>query len=89
MGAENLSESAVRDAVVSFIRVDLNVGMNEPLPDDADLIASGVLDSLNLLRLVSFVQRTFAITVDDEELAPQNFRSLSAIAAFVVRKKNT
>ena len=77
--------SAVRNAVVTFIQEELNHGRDEALGDDADLIASGVLDSLNLLRLVSFLEKKFKLKVEDEDLAPQNFRSLNAISEYVTR----
>jgi acyl carrier protein len=56
--------------------------------DDLDLIASGGLDSLNVFRLVKFIAETLAARVGDEEISLQNFRTLSVIAAFVVRKKS-
>jgi len=81
--------SAVRDAVVSFIRDELSYGQDEALGDEVDLIATGVLDSLNLLRLVSFLEKKFKLTVDDEDLAPQNFKSLKAISEYVANQKSS
>jgi acyl carrier protein len=48
-----------------------------------DLLASGVIDSLGLLKLIAWLEDRFALTVDDTALDPDNFRSIVAIDAFV------
>ncbi|MER7931259.1 MULTISPECIES: phosphopantetheine-binding protein [unclassified Streptomyces] len=53
------------------------------LTADFDLIDSGVVDSLGVVRIVSYLSRTYAIPVDDIPLTPDNFRSIGAMAAFV------
>jgi acyl carrier protein len=53
------------------------------LTADFDLIDNGVVDSLGVVRIVSHLSRTYSIPIDDIPLAPDNFRSIGAIAAFV------
>lgn len=56
--------------------------------DDTDpLLESGVIDSLGVLDLVAFIESEFTITVDDEELLPENFQDIARIAAYVERKQ--
>jgi acyl carrier protein len=54
-----------------------------PLAGDTSLLDNGVLDSLNLLRMVVFLEERFGIAVGDAELLPQNFSSVDAICAYV------
>lgn len=54
--------------------------------DDADLFGSGLVNSLFAMQLVMFVEGDFGLTVDNEDLDIDNFRSVDAIAALVVRK---
>lgn len=56
-------------------------------PDD-NLLAEGVIDSMGLLRLVTFIETTFDIETTDEDLVPENFMSLEKIRDFVERKRN-
>ena len=56
------------------------------LEDDASFLEEGVVDSTGVLELVMFVEETFGITVQDEEIVPQNFDSVSQVAAYVQRK---
>ncbi|WP_105971362.1 acyl carrier protein [Streptomyces geranii] len=53
------------------------------LDDDYDLIDSGVVDSLRLLRLISWVCDANGIPLDEVPITPDNFRSVNAIRAFV------
>jgi acyl carrier protein len=54
-----------------------------PLADDTSLLEIGVLDSLNLLRLVVFLEERFGIAVGDADLLPDNFGSVNAICAYI------
>ncbi|WP_435242568.1 acyl carrier protein [Streptomyces cucumeris] len=54
----------------------------EELADDYDLLAGGVIDSLGLLTLVSWLEDTYGLDVDVLDVAPDNFRSVAAIDAF-------
>lgn len=51
-------------------------------PDFA-LIDSGALDSIGIFSLVSFLETTFKITVEPQDLNESNFQSLRTIENFV------
>jgi len=51
-------------------------------------LEAGLLDSLGILDLIHFLEQDFSIHVSDEELQPDNFQSLEAVAGFVRRKRN-
>jgi methoxymalonate biosynthesis acyl carrier protein len=56
------------------------------LGDDDDLFESGIVNSLFAVQLMTFVEKTFALEVAEEDLEIDNFRSLNATAGFVLRK---
>jgi acyl carrier protein len=64
------------------------------LTDDAEvsesdsLLEKGVIDSVAMVELVSFIEQTFEIRIHDEELMPENFDSLAAMGAFISSKRN-
>jgi acyl carrier protein len=78
-------EESVVETVKSFIREDLAYGDEADFDDSTDLIDKGVIDSMSLLRLVSFIEEHFHIQVQDEDMVPSNFRSPRAIETFVLR----
>ncbi|WP_331741844.1 phosphopantetheine-binding protein (plasmid) [Streptomyces sp. NBC_00726] len=55
----------------------------DQLADDQDLLSSGAIDSLGLLKLIAWVEDRFGLAVDDTDLDPNNFRSVTAIDTFV------
>jgi acyl carrier protein len=57
----------------------------EKIARDEDLLASDVLDSLGIVELVSFLETRFGISVSDDDLMPENFKSIDEIVAFVKR----
>jgi acyl carrier protein len=57
------------------------------LSPDEDLLEQGIIDSLGIMKLVVFIEETFDIQIADEDIVPDNFQSLSAIARFVEQTK--
>ena len=58
----------------------------DAITHDASLLDSGIIDSTGVLELVSFLETTFGIEVQDEEMLPENLDSIRAIANYVGRK---
>lgn len=56
------------------------------LSDSASFLEEGVVDSTGVLELVMFVEETFDITVEDEEIVPENFDSVAQLAGYIHRK---
>jgi methoxymalonate biosynthesis acyl carrier protein len=56
------------------------------LGDDADIFATGQVNSMFALQLVMFLEKEFGTAVDNTDLGLDNFRSITAIAEFVKRK---
>jgi acyl carrier protein len=61
----------------------------ESLAADYDLLAGGVIDSLGLLKIISWMENRFEVVVDDIEIAPDNFRTVVAINAFINNARQT
>jgi acyl carrier protein len=55
------------------------------ITQDTELIEQGVLDSLQVLNLVGFMEEQFAVVLPVEEFVPENFRTATAVAAMVDR----
>lgn len=74
------------DAITQFVVEEFLPDMRpDELAADLDLVDSGVIDSLGLLKVIAWLEDRFGISADDLELAPENFRSVAAIDDFVVR----
>lgn len=55
----------------------------QEIPVEMDLLNSGIIDSLGLLKMIAWIETTFEVSVGDEDLDPENFRSLSSMDRFI------
>ena len=77
----------IEQAIRAYIAKNLLFSDNGyPHADDVSFLEEGIVDSMGIMELVMFVGETFGITVEDEELVPDNFDSVSRVAAYVRRK---
>jgi acyl carrier protein len=77
------SVSSVKSGIRDFVGRASN---DRPLGDDEDIFAAGFVNSLFAMELVTFVEGTFGITIESEDLDLDNFRTVSRIADLVTRK---
>ncbi len=77
---------AVEDKVLAFIR-ELKPKHAKSIGSDTDLIGSGILDSLAVLQLVSFLSKQFAVTLPARDVTPANLRSVATIAKVVEARR--
>jgi acyl carrier protein len=68
-----------------FLVTNYLSGQAERLRDDGSLLGD-VIDSTGVIELVNHIQERFAITVEDEDVIPDNFDSVNNLVAFVARK---
>jgi acyl carrier protein len=61
-------------------------GSPSDLNDDFPLVDKHVIDSLGMMKLISLIEQEFGVKVDDDDVLPENFVSISAIARFVESK---
>ena len=78
---------AVRTAIKSYIRERFPAAAKTDLTDDLSLLDYGIIDSMGILDLVTFVEDEYGVVVNDDELVRENFDSVSALHNFVAEKQ--
>ena len=68
-----------------YIQQEIAYEREEPLGPDEPLL-DGALDSTDVLRLVVFVEERYGVRLEDDELVPENFASVKALADLVASK---
>lgn len=78
------------NTLIDFINHELliNKKVDESICEDTDLIAANVIDSLSLIQLITFLERSLQIKIEDTEVNPDNFQSVAAILKFLKEKIN-
>ena len=56
--------------------------------NDTSFIGEGLIDSMGVMELLTYVQSEFDIAVDQHEVTPENFDSVNKLAAFIHRKQS-
>ena len=75
-------------ALRRFIVENFLFGREEPpLGEDESLLGRGIVDSIGVLELVAFIERTFDVDVLDHEIVPANLDSLASVTSFVEGKR--
>jgi len=73
--------------VEEFIVREIALGRGiDSVAHDSDLLAGDVIDSLGIVQLISFLEGKYGIKVDDEDLDPENFRSVDSIVMLIEKK---
>ena len=76
-----------KEQIKQFILSDLiKDGSATELDNDENLIDSGVVDSLGIMKLVAFLEKSFKIAVSDDEILLDNFETIDAISGFLSSK---
>ncbi|OFX21913.1 MAG: acyl carrier protein [Anaeromyxobacter sp. RBG_16_69_14] len=74
----------VQDRVRQFIKDSFLV---DEVPDDESFLGSGIIDSLGVMQLVSFIESELGSKVPDAHLIPENFDSIARMAAYVEQRR--
>ena len=72
--------------VREFIIEQFLFGDSSNLTDETSFLEKGIIDSLGMLDLIVFLENTFCIKIEDDEVIPENMDSINKIALFVERK---
>jgi acyl carrier protein len=78
------TETTIHEFLVKEVLYDRDI---KDLKPEDPLIARGLLDSLSILKTVTFCEERFGITIPDDEVLPDHFESVRAIAALVDRRR--
>ncbi len=78
--------SSIKDTAREFINEKFLFGIDDFLDDSASLLENGIIDSTGVMEVISFIENTYNIRVEQDELIPDNLDSIDAIANFIIRK---
>jgi acyl carrier protein len=78
--------SETKKQIKAFIIENFLFGNANGLQDNTSFLEEGIIDSTGVLELVTFLEETFEIQVEDEELIPENLDSIDNVTAYLDRK---
>ena len=72
----------IREFVLSYFVKDAGL----ELKDDTSFLEEGIIDSTGVMELVAFIEETFSIRLEDEEIIPDNFDSVNKLFNYINSK---
>jgi len=76
----------IKEKIKAFIVENFLFGEAEGLGDETSFLEEGIIDSTGILEVVDYLEEEFSISVDDEELIPENLDSIKNLEAYITRK---
>ena len=70
----------------TFLEKKRFVRKSQITDDNQSLLESGLIDSLAVMEITTYMEDAYGVQVDDDDLIPDNFDSIAAMAAYVERK---
>ncbi len=75
---------AILETIRKFIQSEIMHGsVKGSLDPDLNLLEEGILDSLGLQQLITFLEDKYDVAIDDEDLLPENFSTVNSIAQLI------
>ena len=74
------------ETIHGFIVENFLFGDGEHLTNETSFLDSGIIDSTGILELITFLEETYSITIEDDELIPENLDSLNNVVKFIGQK---
>ena len=81
-----MGSAELRQKVIDWLDDNYHFGDTETLlagDDEKSFLQNGILDSLGFVKLMLFLEDTFAIQIDRKDVRPENFDSLGKIVRYV------
>jgi acyl carrier protein len=80
-------DQIIKQQIIDFITTNFLFDDAEKSLDEKDsLLETGVIDSTGVLELIAFIEETYEIKVEDEEIVPENLDTILDITYFIERK---
>ena len=81
-----MTKVEIQAAVHQFVLEKFPSARTAELTVDGELLDRGIVDSMGVLEIILFVEARFGVAMEDEEMVPENFHSIPALADLVHRK---
>ena len=78
--------SEVKETIKAFIIDNFLFGSSDGFSDDTSFMEEGIIDSTGILELIDFIEEKYLISVEDDEMIPENLDSLNNVTAYLSKK---
>jgi acyl carrier protein len=76
----------VKDEIRQFFEDNFMAEFESDFGDDDSFLDNGIIDSTGVLELVLFIEETYELKVQDEEIIPENLDSFNNLNKYISSK---
>ncbi|WP_186389692.1 MULTISPECIES: acyl carrier protein [unclassified Stappia] len=73
---------SVHNTLLAYLLENSGVNVSGGIDPEENLLDSGILDSLGIAEITEYMEKEFAIVIDEDEITSQNYKTLSALSGF-------
>lgn len=81
-----ITKDQIKEQLLDFICRQFLVDL-EDIEVDKSLVDTGIIDSMGLIEITSFIEQNFNLKVNEEQMNRQNFGSVLLIVDYIDRNK--
>jgi len=78
----------MKDEIRSYLLSNNATGRIEDFSDGDSLLEAGVIDSMTMVGLIAFLEETYGISIGEDDMIPENFDSIDAIATYIEGRRD-
>jgi len=82
----DFSQLSISDTLFEFICENFPQTQKKELKITDQLLIEGIVDSMGLLTIISFIEETFSILVNDDDVVIENFGSIATLTSYIERR---
>jgi len=75
----------IETVILTFLKEQVFRNTENELDPQDNLLTSGLIDSMGVMRLIAHLEKTYTIKVPPADFTADNFQSVAVIAAYVMR----
>ncbi|MGH8167028.1 MAG: acyl carrier protein [Woeseiaceae bacterium] len=79
-----MNDSSIKQQILEFIKT-LNPAAKDGIDTSANLLTDEIVDSVAMMDLIVWFEEHFKISIDTDDLTPENFGSIDAMALYLAR----
>lgn len=77
----------MEEKIIEYIEKELLEENGVAIESDDDLLNSGLIDSLGIMRLIGFIEDEHELKIPPQDMVIENFMSVDAIAKYIEKVK--
>jgi acyl carrier protein len=78
--------SLLSKQLITFISTEVATYEGEPIQAETDLLLTGLVDSLGVIRVVAWMEDTLGISIDPTDVTLENFQTIELMVNYAERR---